>query len=125
MEEVNVVGDGNCMFRSVAVFFHRDERKHLHVRSRCIHELRSHPSVYKPYISGETWKRYLTRMSTNMTWGDQIVLSAIATSYGANVMVHDIQSKNVYPTPPQRGIRARYDIHLVRRNQHYTVIIKL
>lgn len=121
MEEVNVRGDGNCMFRAISASVFGDEKRHAIVRSKCLAEMSRHPRVYRPYVP-EPWLRFLSRMGSNRTWGDQVALSAIATAYGISITVHDASSQNAYTTPPQRGIRVRSSVDILRRNFHYLLL---
>jgi len=62
-EIVNVKGDSNCGFRSVARHLGMDEEDHVLVRQSLIHELRNHKSDYMPiYDTEDRYNKILNRL---------------------------------------------------------------
>ncbi|XP_035682297.1 uncharacterized protein DDB_G0271670-like [Branchiostoma floridae] len=89
----SVPGDGNCLFHAVAR--HLDGKPSAtEVRRKVVSWLRSNPYVdgehIKNWLPGATesaWESYLRTMTMDGTWGDEIVLQAVANTFGREVCV--------------------------------------
>uniref|UniRef100_A0A8D9F915 OTU domain-containing protein n=1 Tax=Cacopsylla melanoneura TaxID=428564 RepID=A0A8D9F915_9HEMI len=44
-----IVGDGNCLFRSVSLFLHNTQENHMELRSDAVHYIRRHWNDVKDY----------------------------------------------------------------------------
>lgn len=72
------VGDGNCQFRAISNGLYGSEAHHALVRANVVSYMRQHKADFEPYL-GETWQRYITDMSHDGTWGDELTLVSLST----------------------------------------------
>ncbi|EFH39069.1 hypothetical protein ARALYDRAFT_359352 [Arabidopsis lyrata subsp. lyrata] len=66
MEEIDVVGDGNCQFRALSNQLYDDENHYNYIRQQVIEELRAHPERYRRFAEAEagiSYEEYLTSMA--------------------------------------------------------------
>ena len=84
---------GNCQFRSLAQELYGDQKYHGTVRERVVARLTSHSLEYSFYIGDDDeWRRYLAKMATSRTWGDELTLRAACDEYG--VVVHVVTTEH-------------------------------
>ncbi len=74
---VNIVGDGNCFFRSVSHQLYGTENHHPQIRALAIQHLINFPEHFVEY---QSWLQYLQNMSTLGTWADHIIIQAVANT---------------------------------------------
>ena len=90
---VHMEDDGNCQFRSLAQELYGDQKYHGTVRERVVARLTSHALEYSFYIGDDDeWRRYLAKMATSRTWGDELTLRAACDEYG--VVVHVVTTEH-------------------------------
>mmetsp|Transcript_47406 Transcript_47406/g.121005 ORF Transcript_47406/g.121005 Transcript_47406/m.121005 type:complete len:351 (-) Transcript_47406:158-1210(-) len=82
--EYEVLGDGNCQFRSLSDQLFRSPRHYKQVRRAVIKELRARPQLYSPYVPG-SYKTYCAEMAKDTAWGDNITLQATSNHYGTRI----------------------------------------
>ncbi|XP_078616534.1 uncharacterized protein LOC144884871 [Branchiostoma floridae x Branchiostoma japonicum] len=90
-----VPGDGNCMFHAVSDQVLRTEGRnitHLQLREQAVSYLRMNPrnahgDHLSDFLSNQTWMEYLETMSRDGTWGDHVVLQAMADMLGRDVFI--------------------------------------
>ena len=63
-----------------------DERLHVEVRAMAISWLQKNPETYSSFVP-EDYDEYITRMRKDSTWGDHVVLQAVADYFGAEICV--------------------------------------
>eukprot|EP00241_Pyramimonas_parkeae_P004953 CAMPEP_0114246076 /NCGR_PEP_ID=MMETSP0058-20121206/12254_1 /TAXON_ID=36894 /ORGANISM="Pyramimonas parkeae, CCMP726" /LENGTH=368 /DNA_ID=CAMNT_0001359207 /DNA_START=93 /DNA_END=1199 /DNA_ORIENTATION=+ len=86
LEEVLIVGDGNCQFRALAHQMFQSQERHLEVR-RAVHaQLRRHPKRYKNHVPG-VYKDYVEQMRQPGAWGDHVTLQAMADTYRVRIQI--------------------------------------
>jgi len=95
--EKNVEGDGNCLFRAVAEQLYQNENKHLLVRQIAVEWLRKNGNYLvdkncylKDFLDKDkedNWDQYCDKMELDGTWGDHIVLLAIAEVWQINICI--------------------------------------
>ena len=82
---VRVVGDGNCLFRSLAY----PSMHHAMVRSALVEHVSQHwCDDYESFVDHANRDQYVSQMKQNGTWGDEIMLAAFAKVYGRTVIVY-------------------------------------
>ena len=87
---VNIVGDGNCFFRSVSHQIYHTETRHAQIRAVAIQHLINCPEHFIESNTDHSWMQYLQNMSTLGTWADHIIIQALANSH--NLRIHIIES---------------------------------
>jgi OTU-like cysteine protease len=72
---IEVGGDGNCLFRSIAYQAYGDEDQHRLIRDKCMDYILSEKEYFKDFIIGgseESVEEYVNRKRMNGVWGDDI-----------------------------------------------------
>ena len=77
---VNIVGDGNCFFRSISHQLYGTEEHHPQIRALAIQHLINCPEHFVEYNTHQSWLQYLNNMSTLGTWADHIIIQAVANA---------------------------------------------
>mmetsp|Transcript_11634 Transcript_11634/g.23584 ORF Transcript_11634/g.23584 Transcript_11634/m.23584 type:complete len:155 (-) Transcript_11634:63-527(-) len=98
---MEIADDGNCLFRACAAQLYRgcasDGAHHPLVRHRAVAELRRRSDRYSGFFSSEDeFLAYLSEMSALRTWGDELVLRAIADAYDVTLHVVTSSEENWY-----------------------------
>ncbi|XP_078572724.1 uncharacterized protein LOC144859718 [Branchiostoma floridae x Branchiostoma japonicum] len=109
--------DGNCMFHAVADQLFRTEGRqisHGDLRKQVVDYLRGCPynvngDHLSDFVPDQNWVRYLDTMSRDGTWGDHIVLQAMADMFGHDVsIVSSVEAENyVTILTPSTGTVSR------------------
>ncbi|CAH1239392.1 SHOC2 [Branchiostoma lanceolatum] len=112
-----VPGDGNCMFHAVSDQVLRTEGRqisHLQLREQAVDHLRRNPRNARgdhlsDFISNQSWDEYLETMSRDGTWGDHVVLQAMADMLARDVIiVSSVEADNYVTTlHPQSQVPPR------------------
>jgi hypothetical protein len=85
-EHLDVVGDGNCLFRALSVALFGTEAQHAAIRAQTCDFLKNNRTkYYDPF--GEL-ERYTETCDTPGKWGRHYDLAAIAQLYCARVVLH-------------------------------------
>jgi len=64
----NVVGDGACQFRALALQLWHDQEKHIEVREAAISQLTKEPAQYESIVGGQSFSEYCEQMKQRRTW---------------------------------------------------------
>ncbi|XP_062572452.1 uncharacterized protein LOC134234405 [Saccostrea cucullata] len=91
----DVVPDGNCLFRSVVDQLRMNGEFHWTaktIRLMAVEFLRANPqhedgSPLAMFLSTESWDEYLSRMSRDKEWGDQLILRGISNILGRTLSI--------------------------------------
>lgn len=82
---------GNCLFRSVAHQLYNGESRHFEIRISAVEYLQKNPDrLIESAVVDTSWLEYITNMSMEGTWGDHIVMQAIAEAL--NLRIHVVGS---------------------------------
>ncbi len=117
---VNIVGDGNCFFRSVSHQLYGTENRHPQIRALAIQHLINCPEHFVEYNTDQSWLQYLRSMWTLGTWADHIIIQAVAntnhlriniTESALNFSESTIVS-SIYTQPEGQNVRDIYIGHL-------------
>jgi hypothetical protein len=84
---VNIVGDGNCFFRSVSHQLYGTEDRHPQIRALAIQHLINCPEHFVEYNTDQSWMQYLQNMSTLGTWADHIIIQAVANTNNLRINI--------------------------------------
>lgn len=73
-----MIGDGNCLFRSVSYQLYGTQDRHPEVRQQCVEQLAAERAQYSLYYdTEEEFDKYVENMTQPCTWGDEIALKAM------------------------------------------------
>jgi OTU domain-containing protein 3 len=84
---VDVIGDGNCMFRALGHQLHKTESTHLTIRKQVVQHIITNPEMYQPFIE-EPLKTHTDRMAKPGVYGANLELVAFCNEFKINVCVH-------------------------------------
>ena len=89
---LEVGGMGDCLFRAVAHQIYGDANRHLEIRRTGIQYLQNNPDrfIESAVVDNTSWSEFINYMSMDGTWGDHIILQAIAET--VNLRIHVIES---------------------------------
>ena len=74
----DVGGDGDCFFRAVSHQLYADPEQHFEVRAAGIAYMRDNPERFIESNTEISWLEYLNNMSMQGTWGDAMIIQAVA-----------------------------------------------
>lgn len=90
---IEVEGDGNCMFRSIAVqlFGMNGVTSHMDIRRRAVQFMVTNREDFEPFLEDdEKWDDYIARMSKDGTWGGHLELTAISRAFEIDITIHHL-----------------------------------
>ena len=87
-------GGGDCFFRPEGHQLHGDPNFHLNIRALGVHYLREYPERFIESNSENSWLEYLTNMSQQGTWCDNLIIQAVADKL--NIRIHITESNPVF-----------------------------
>ncbi len=117
---VNIVGDGNCFFRSVSHQLCGTENHHPQIRALAIQHLINCPEHFVEYNTDQSWLQYLQSMSTIGTWADHIIIQAVANTNSLKINITESALNfsestvvsSIYTESEGRNVRDIYIGHL-------------
>ena len=110
-EPLNIVGDGNCFFRSVTHQLYRTVKRHPQIRALAIQHLINNPEHFVEYNTHHSWLQYLQSMLALGTWADHII-QAVANTNNLRINVTEgapnfLESTTVKAQFMQKGGSAK------------------
>ena len=94
LRPLDVGGGGDCFFRAVAHQLYGDPNFHLNIRALGVDYLREHPERFIESNSENSWLEYLTNMSQQGTWCDNLIIQALADKL--NIRIHITESNPLF-----------------------------
>ncbi|CAE7802538.1 OTU11 [Symbiodinium sp. CCMP2592] len=83
MQMLEMEGDGNCQFRSMAFNLFGKQDYHASPRQAAVKHMKKHSDFFGVFFeTGAEFSRYLQNMARNGTWGDELTLRAVVEAYG-------------------------------------------
>ena len=73
-----ISGDGNCLFRALALIIYGSESFHDRVRLLLTNFIEKNTKDFKKYLSDETMETHLKKLKQLGQWGGQVELKAAA-----------------------------------------------
>ena len=125
LRPVNIVGDGNCFFRSVSHQIYQTETCHAQIHALAVQHLINCPEHFIESNTEQSWVQFLQNISRQGTSADYII-QAVANSH--NLRIHITESaqnfaeqtvvNSIYDSEPRRN--ACRDIHIGHLDEmHY------
>ena len=99
---MEIIGDGNCMFRSIADLIDNDQEKHDRYRRLAVQHIALHPVDFKNFLESSfdgTLDHYLKKMGKDGTWGGQIELETLSRVLKTILRFHRFQRCLLYRKP--------------------------
>ena len=110
---VNIIGDGNCFFRSISHQLYGTEDRHPQIRALAIQHLINYPEHFVEYNTHQSWLQYLQSMSRLGTWADHIIIQAVANANNLRINITESEP-NFSESTTISSIYAESETH--RRN---------
>lgn len=85
---------GDCFFWAVAHQLYGDPKFHLNIRALGIQYPREHPERFIESNSENSWFEYLTNMTQQRTWYDNLIIQALADKL--NIRIHITESNPLF-----------------------------
>jgi len=92
----NVVSDGACQFRALALQLWGDQEKHIEVREAALRQLTTHSAQYEDFVADQHFSEYCGKMNQLHTWGDHLTLQAVAYVYRLQVNLFTTNPENIF-----------------------------
>jgi hypothetical protein len=116
-----IVGDGNCMFRSLADQLEGRQERHQYYRQVIVEYMSENPEDFQPFVDGD-WKHYLSKMHKDGEWGGHIELAAATRCFETHIIIHNLASPRMELRNPLND-RSPRTIHLSYHNEsHYSSV---
>ena len=123
-EEVPIRGDGNCMFRALALGGFGCENSYPLIREMIWDFIHTNSERFIPFITDGDLDNYLKNKRKNKTWGDHIELIAFSELFNWTISVYDLET-DLSPHYSFENMCAERKIILkYRNNDHYNLLIK-
>jgi hypothetical protein len=120
-EIVNILEDGNCLFRSVAQAIYSDQERHMDVRSACMDYIQDHKEDFELFLC-EEFDSYVARKRREREYGSEIELMAISCQLQRPIHVYrysDVPTTQYEPVLTGSPIPISLSYH---RNVHYNLL---
>ena len=85
---------GDCFFWAVAHQLYGDPKFHLNIRALGVQYLREHPERFIESNSENSWFEYLTNMTQQRTWYDNLIIQALTDKL--NIRIHITESNPLF-----------------------------
>ena len=105
-------GDGNCQFRSISQGLYGTQQYHLYVRQKVVGFMERHAEHFSAFL-GQEYSTYVSEMSNNRVWGDELTLRAACEAFGVVVNVVTSDTENWF---------LRYIPQLCRCSGHFSAV---
>ena len=91
-----IIGDGNCLFRSFSFILHNTEEKHLYLRQAIVEVIVLNEERFRPYCLPDTVTEHAEKMKSNCVWGTQAEIFAFSVLVGKPIFVATINQSATY-----------------------------
>jgi OTU domain-containing protein 5 len=95
MRIIEVGGDGNCLFRSIAFQAYGDEELHKMIRGKCMDYILNEKEYFKDFIIGgdvTSVEAYVQKKRLNAVWGDDVEIQALSELYNRPIEIYAYSS---------------------------------
>jgi len=89
LRPLEVGGGGNCLFRVIAHQLYNNSNRHFEIRAAGVQYLQNNPErfIESGVLNNMSWFQYISNMSREGTWGDHIIMQAIADAFNLRINV--------------------------------------
>lgn len=103
IKNVNIIGDGSCMFRAISHQITNDQNRYKEYRIRGVEYIRNNiltndrlrenfAITIEAEYRGLDYETYLIEMETSNRWGDSIMLQALANTLNRSIIVINFEN---------------------------------
>lgn len=93
---VEMVGDGNCLFRAVSHQMYLNEDRHVELRALCCDFMIRHRDRYESFCS-TNFDEYIKHLRKDGTWGDHLEIKALEEIFDRLIIIYNSDSKLITP----------------------------
>ncbi|CAD2103090.1 hypothetical protein YYG_02770 [Plasmodium vinckei petteri] len=86
-ELVKIIGDGNCLFRSISYNLFGKQIYHMYIRQACVEYMINYKDEYSIYFEEGDFSKYIKNMLNDGYWGDELCIKAIADTFDCVVYI--------------------------------------
>ncbi|CAF2579869.1 unnamed protein product [Rotaria sp. Silwood2] len=86
----NIVGDGNCLFRSFADQMDGDQYRHGYYREKICDYMRTNRVDFEPFITDQSFDAFIRSLSKDGTYGGNECLVAFSRLFDAKICIHQL-----------------------------------
>jgi hypothetical protein len=121
LEEYDIDGDGNCLFRAISHQLYGSDRSHLQLRSQAVDYIQRNADDFTPFLE-EPISKYVARMSKSGVYGGNLELVALSKLLNLNIVIYQSQSDPLVIQSPQSSDKTIYIIYY--SYEHYSSTTK-
>lgn len=97
MGEVQMIDDGNCLFRACSHELFGSQEYYNFVRQQAVVYMQTHPDQYSVYCGSDAeFQKYLYNIAQDRRWGDELVIRAVCDRFAVEIAVVTSNSENCY-----------------------------
>lgn len=118
----SVEGDGNCLFRTLAIFAFNDQTKWKDLKEMLGDFIHNDPTMFEIAFPDSSLAKYMSEFSKDGYWGGYIEMTAFAFLYNVKIVVHIKRTNSTYVIGKENDYDASV-YHLKFENLHYEPLI--
>ncbi|XP_064385144.1 OTU domain-containing protein 3-like isoform X3 [Halichondria panicea] len=100
----DVPGDGNCLFRALALQLGDRLLSHTQLRRDVVQYMREHRDDFEPFIEDQTpFEQYVTELARDCEFAGNDAIVAFARAYSTNVVIHQHNAPRLEVLSQQHG----------------------
>lgn len=88
LKAVDVPGDGNCFFYSVALMMYGTITRAFEIRKQAAEEISNRPDDSKDFIDRNTLEDIVNSISTDHEWADHVAIQATCKALQISIEIH-------------------------------------
>jgi len=96
MHVIEIVGDGNCLFRAVAHQMYLDQEKHVELRASCCAHMLKHRQRFEAFCS-DNFDSYIKHLSNDGVWGDHLEIKALEEIFDRIIIIYEAEGTKITP----------------------------
>jgi len=119
----NIIGDGNCLFRSFADQMDGDQHRHGYYREQICDFMRTNREDFEPFIVDQSFDAFIRSLSKDGTYGGNECIVAFSRLFNARICIHQLNQPVwtvCYSDSPKHEIHIYYHSY-----EHYSSVRKL
>lgn len=125
--ENEIVGDGNCFYRSISFYLYGHQENYHEIRREIIQYMseREHEYSQLMYDRSQNYEGYLEHHRNDEVWAEHPMIYAAADRYGMNIYVTSARysGNHLYiATSEHSSVDQSRWLHLRHENNHYNII---
>ncbi|UJR14922.1 hypothetical protein I4U23_001904 [Adineta vaga] len=119
----DIIGDGNCLFRSFADQLDGDQHRHAYYREKICDFMRTNRVDFEPFIVDQPFDSFLRSLSKNGTFGGNECIVAFSRLFDTKICIHQLNQPVWIVCFSDR---PQHEIHISYHNyEHYSSVRKL